>query len=304
MLALLFAFCCSIVSAQEIHVSSGSIKRFEHFPSQFVDPRTVDVWLPADYDGNKKYAVLYMQDGQMLFDSTKTWNHLEWGVDETLGRLIREKKIGPCIVVAIWNNGPKRAIEYLPQKAFDALSKSEKQLLFTGKDSRNQKPLLSGVPVSDNYLKFLVRELKPHIDKTFSTRPERAHTFVMGASMGGLISMYAICEYPKVFGGAACLSTHWIGVYRKENNPVPAALLNYLKQHLPAPKGHRLYFDHGTVKQDSLYGIYQKQADAILKARGYELNKNWLTRVFEGAEHSERAWRRRFDIPLLFLFKD
>ena len=83
------------------------------------------------------------------------------------------------------------------------------------------------VPVqSDAYLKFLVTELKPFIDSTFSVATDRSNTFIAGSSMGGLISMYAVCEYPAVFGGAACLSTHWPGIFTAENNPIPEAFEN------------------------------------------------------------------------------
>ena len=82
--------------SQDLHVISGTVNRFDSFPSRFVDARNVDVWLPNGYDPKKKYAVLYMHDGQMLFDSTATWNKQEWDVDEVAGRLIAEKRIKPC----------------------------------------------------------------------------------------------------------------------------------------------------------------------------------------------------------------
>ena len=150
------------------------------------------------------------------------------------------------------------------------------------------------------YLKFLVKELKPFIDKTFSTLQNKHNTFIAGSSMGGLISMYAICEYPKVFGGAACISTHWPGTFAVDNNPIPGAFLQYLKIHLPSPASHRIYFDYGTETLDALYAPFQLQADAIMKAKGYT-TKYWMTKKFEGESHSEVAWRKRFSIPAIFL---
>jgi enterochelin esterase-like enzyme len=153
---------------------------------------------------------------------------------------------------------------------------------------------------SDNYLRFIVKELKPFIDSTFSTLPGREHTFIAGSSMGGLISMYAFCEYPLVFGGAACLSTHWPGIFSMENNPVPTAFFRYLQSALPAPDGRRIYFDYGTATLDALYPPLQQQADQVMKAKGYG-PANWKTLEFRGEDHSENAWKKRLAIPVLFL---
>jgi enterochelin esterase-like enzyme len=163
-------------------------------------------------------------------------------------------------------------------------------------------PLIGKGPVSDAYLRFLVFELKPYIDSHFSTKKDQPNTFIAGSSMGGLISMYAICEYPDTFGGAACLSTHWTGIFTADNNPIPAAFLNYLKTNLPSPKNHKLYFDHGDKTLDSLYKPYQLKADEIIKAAGYG-KKDWISREFPGEDHSERSWYKRLDIPMLFLLK-
>jgi enterochelin esterase-like enzyme len=302
-LFLLFSFSLSGIT-QKPAVSSGQIKHFENFPSVYITPRQVDVWLPPGYSPSKKYAVLYMHDGQMLFDSTITWNKKDWQADEVATKLIGEKKIQPCIIVGIWNLASMsvgRHSEYFPQKPFEKMSVKEKdsvisQLQQAGRTKADFKP------VSDNYLKFIVRELKPFIDSAFSTRKEKKSTLVAGSSMGGLISMYAICEYPDVFGGAACLSTHWPGTFTIENNPVPAAFFEYMKSHLPDPVDHKIYFDYGDQTLDALYPLLQKKADEIMKVKGYT-TANWLTRYFPGENHSETAWAKRLDIPLLFLLK-
>ena len=111
--------------------------------------------------------------------------------------------------------------------------------------------------------------------------------------MGGLISAYAICEYPEVFGGAACFSTHW--------PPLDGVFVEYIKDNLPDPASHNIYFDHGTEDLDGEYGPYQLQVDSAMEAKGYVSGENWITMKFEGQGHNERAWRSRFHISMEFL---
>lgn len=243
-----------------------------------------------------------MHDGQMLFDSATNWNKQKWGVDETMGKLLMEKKIKDCIVVGVWNNGKYRHSEYFPQEALNYLSQNDKtDVLNYTRDDQKERLLQDG-PSSDSYLNFLVLELKPFIDSAYSTLSDQQNTFISGSSMGGLISMYAICEYPQVYCGAACLSTHWPGTFKTENNPVPAAFLSYLNDNLPSPANHKFYFDYGTATLDSLYKPFQLQADEIMKSKGFK-KKNWITREFPGEDHTERAWKKRFEIPVMFLLK-
>ena len=301
LVSLIFIFLGMAAKAQEPHVSSGKIQRLSNFKSNYVDSRNIDIWLPDGYSPNEKYAVVYMHDGQSLFDADITWNKQEWDADGTAAKLIADGKTQKFIVVGIWNNGMKRHFEYFPQKAFAKLTK-EQQEFVSGQLLSEKKIKEPFNPCSDNYLKFVVTELKPYIDSNFSTRTDAAHTFIAGSSMGGLISMYAICEYPEVFGGAACLSTHWPGIFKAENNPVPAVFFDYLKNHLPGPKNHKFYFDYGDQTLDALYPNLQKQVDVIMKEKGYS-GKNWITRFFPGENHSEDAWKKRLNIPFEFLLK-
>ena len=288
-----------IANAQEVKVSSGSLKRFLSFKSQFIDARNIDVWLPDGYSETEKYAVLYMHDGQMLYDAATTWNKQAWEVDEVAGKLIADTKTQKFIVVGIWNNDQKRHPEYFPQKPFESLTKEQKEFV-TKKLLEKGRIKSSFNPISDMYLKFVVKELKPFIDKTFATKKGRNNTFIAGSSMGGLISMYAICEYPKVFGGAACMSTHWPGIFSIENNPIPDAFINYLKTNLPNPKNHKFYFDYGDQTLDILYKPFQEKVDVVMKAKGFT-DKNWSTQFFPGKDHSENSWHERLAIPLVFL---
>jgi enterochelin esterase-like enzyme len=292
--ALLSVQPVCIAGAAAARPATGAIERIE-VHSKLVDPRTIEVWLPDGYAerarAGQRFQVLYMHDGQMLFDPSATWNKQAWHVDVALDRLARAGRIAPTIVVAIPNNGKYRASEYIPQKIVDRLAPDLK--------ARFVHAALEDRPQSDNYLRFLVTELKPLIDQRYATRPEPAATFIMGSSMGGLISVYAFCEYPNVFGGAAGLSTHWVGSF-EANASIPIAAFGYLDSHLPPPSGRRLYLDHGTETLDALYGPSQAFVDEIARVHGYAA-PGYLSRVYPGTNHSEAAWADRLDVPLQFL---
>lgn len=305
---LLLAFLTIILSCSSpedhpslLDLSGGKIERIENFKSNFVIARNIDVWLPDNYSADKKYAVLYMHDGQMLFDSTKSWNKQEWGVDETMSQLLNEGKIRNTIVVGIWNTEFRHS-EYFPQKPFESLPQSFQDSLQAHGQRNESTKLFKTKVCSDNYLKFIVEELKPYIDKKYTTLSDVKNTFIAGSSMGGLISMYAICEYPEIFSGAACLSTHWVGTFDTLNNPIPAKFAAYLDGNLPNPKDHSIYFDYGTETLDALYEPYQVLIDSIMIKHAYEA-ENWKTMKFEGENHSEISWNKRLHIPLSFLLK-
>ena len=280
--------------------ASGRIERLHDFASEYISARNVDIWLPPGYSDKQKYAVLYMHDGQMLFDAAITWNKQEWRADEVAAKLMAEGKVRPFIIVGVHNSGKTRHSDYFPQKPFKSLPEATRSALLQA--NRNAGQALFGSDIaSDAYLKFLVEELKPYIDGNYSVYTDAAHTALMVSSMGGLISMYAISEYPGVFGSAACISTHWPGAVPSDDNPIPDTFFSYMRENLPDPASHRLYFDYGTATLDAFYPPLQAKADAVLREKGYSAG-NWQTHAFPGAEHSENAWSARLDIPLQFLF--
>jgi enterochelin esterase-like enzyme len=291
------------IKAQSLpEVVSGKIERITQFQSKYVTARNIDIWLPEGYSPTKKYSVLYMNDGQMLFDANMTWNKQSWDVDDVVTPLLKENKIQDLIVVGIWNDSNTRHIDYFPQKPFESLTQQQQDSIYNSNRTNGQKVFNGKTINSDNYLKFLVEEIRPIINKRYSVYKDVKHTFIAGSSMGGLISLYAICEYPKIFGGAACLSTHWPGIFTVENNPIPNAFFSYLKTHLPNPKSHKIYFDYGTDTLDALYKSLQPKVDEIMISKGFS-KTNWITKKFEGDDHSENSWKRRFDVPLLFLMR-
>ena len=281
----LTAFGCSKEAVKSAEGVTGELVRVADFPSNNVDPRHLDIWLPPGYhaDENKRYPVIYMHDGQNLFDPNAT-DYGDWGVDEAMTRLIESGDVRPAIIVGVWNT-PKRFEEYMPQKVIEG------NFVETGVEGYD--PIPSETVFSDRYLKFLVEEVKPYIDQNYRTLTGPEDTFSMGSSMGGLISAYAVTEYPDVFGGAGCVSTHW---------PIEnGVMVDYLAENLPPAGAHRIYFDHGTEALDALYEPFQNRVDDVMRAKGYREDVDWMTRKFEGEPHNEVAWRGRVHIPLTFL---
>ncbi|WP_397445859.1 alpha/beta hydrolase [Polaribacter sp. R77954] len=279
-------------------LAAGKLIRVDSFPSKNIKPRPVDVWLPENYSDEKKYAVLYMHDGQNLFDSLSTWNKQEWMIDEVATELMRSKKTKDFIVVGIHNIPQIRWLDLFPEKALQNLSQTE---IDEAQSISNSKVNLNDFK-GDEYLQFLVKELKPYVDKTYAVHTNKENTFVAGSSMGGLMSMYAISEYPNVFEGAACISTHWPGAMPSEHNPFPNAIFKYAAENIPKASSHKLYFDYGNKTLDQFYPKYAPKVDSIYLNNGYSEN-NFKNLFFEGTNHSERSWQKRVDIPIAFLLK-
>jgi len=251
-------------------VRHGRLERLPALASRHVDARPVDVWLPPGYDSRRPHAVLYMHDGQMLFDPSTTWNKQAWELDRMAAPLLARGALSDFIVVAPWNNGKLRFAEYFPEAWVAHLDA-------TWRDTLAERALL-GPPRSGR---------------------EREHTFLAGSSMGGLISRYGLCEHPRVFGGAACLSTHWIGGYER-NDVVPAAALRYLRDKLPTPDSVRIWMDRGDQDLDALYDRAQARVDALMADKGFRAPR-FVSKVFAGTGHNERAWRDRLPEVLGFL---
>lgn len=228
-----------------------------------IKPRDVFVWLPTAYDAqpDRRFPVLYMHDGHNVLDPRfSTWG-VDWGIDESIERLATAGMIEPPIVVAPFCTEDRRA-EYSPH---------------------HQGP---------DYARLLLDELKPRVDATFRTRPGREDTAVMGSSMGGLISLYIALEHRDRVARAGCVSTHWVwedAAYLRQLEAVPPAL--------GADPMHPLllYFDYGTEDIDAPYAPLQARADAALVRAGWRPGLDFITRRFDGAGHSEHAWRARLD---------
>lgn len=274
---------------------AGRIERWAGYPSRHVAARHVEVWLPPGYEARvrdgARFGVLYMHDGQMLFDARTTWNKQAWGAEVAAQAVMAAGGVQDFIIVAPWNGGELRRSEYYPAGFLPHLPATLRD--------HYVKEALAGQPRSDAYLRFLVEELKPAVDARYATRPEREACWLMGSSMGGLISAYGLWEYPQVFGGAVCLSTHWIGIWQR-NAEFPAAAMAYLQARPPAPESVRLWTDRGTRELDAQYAGAHEDIAALLRRLGFAAPR-FHAEVVEGTGHNETDWSRRLERAMRFL---
>jgi len=210
------------------HTVVGTLKVLpDVWSPQLDNRRDILVWLPSSYDfSEKRYPVIYMQDGQNLFDRATSFADEEWQVDETLETLSHEGL--EAIVVGIPNMGPQRVAEYNP----------------------------FGSGRGDAYIQFIAETLKPIIDRDYRTLAVQTHTGIFGSSMGGLISLYAFFRRPDVFGFVGAMSPAlWVG---------GRAIYTYVRQAPPAPG--RIYLDNGTREGSAkrMYLLLLEKADRPL----------------------------------------
>lgn len=300
---VVWIFCSTAFAQAAIQpgpkVDCGSSYRISTWNNPAFSERTVDVWLPKGYPDSAPYPVVYMHDGQMLFDSEQTWNKQSWNIDSILCAAQALGKFPIPIVVGIWNNPQSRHADYLPEKPFYSLSGPEQQLIA---DELKQHGRTTGMfrPNSDAYLAFLMNQIRPEIESKFQVSPEAKHTILAGSSMGGLISWYGMCEYPNHWGGIGSISTHWPGIFSVEHNPLPGAFERYLRKQLPQVLNKKWYLDSGTETLDSMYSELNIRFIELLQNQIPEKLMHW--KVTEGADHSENSWSQRVPEFFQFLF--
>jgi alpha-amylase len=263
----------------------GTLVYWQNVTSEFLsESRHVEVWLPPGYedDPERRYKVIYMHDGQNLFDPRLSYTGIDWGVDEAMMRGVEAGLFEPAIVVGAWNS-PQRAPEYSPWH---------------------------GAP---NYARFLIEELMPRVNAEFRTFSGREDTFVMGSSMGGLLSFYLVKEHPDKFSACGCVSTHfpisesvaaaYFSNASDESDTTPY-ILRDISNGDTVPKDVRFFFDYGTKGLDAEYGpSHAVVRDWLLRQQLTE-GQDFLIREYEDADHNEASWRARLDDQLVWLLAD
>jgi predicted alpha/beta superfamily hydrolase len=276
---LLLLFSCGAVAAQQPHTLTGDMRVHRKFRSKILNnERDVIVYLPPDYASSKKrYSVLYLHDGQNLFDGATSFiPGQEWRIDETAQSLIAAGRIEPLIIVGVYNTGNDRVHEYTA--------------------AANAKFKAGGK--ADLYGRLLVEELKPFIDATYRTRRDAKHTGLGGSSLGGLVSLYLGVNYTNVFSKIAVVSP---AVWWADKQIVRFV------HGLPSRPSLRIWLDIGTKEgrnpQEAQHTV--EGARLLKKAlieKGWKLEKDLKYLEAEGAEHNERAWADRAEQMLEFLF--
>lgn len=268
-----------------------------NFPSDHVQPRNLSIYLPAGYsaDGDETYPVIYAHDGQNLFEPGRSYGGVEWQLDETATALFAGDAVRPAIIVGIWNTN-ERWQEYAPQKAIERLT-GDMASDWLG----TELPELKG----DAYLRFITQELKPYIDTTYRTQTDAENTLIMGSSMGGLISLYAVAEYPDTFSRAAAVSIHWplADPGSTISAQADAVMQAYLETSGIDPAKHEIWFDRGTEALDATYAPHAQAMEAWFRAQGWTEDRA-IFRDYPGTDHSEGAWADRADQILTFLLAD
>ncbi len=264
----------------EIRVSAwgrDAVRYHIDFTSRYLrNQRPLAVYLPPGYGREtRRYPVLYMQDGQNLFDANTAFGGNPWRADETAERLIRAGRIEPVIIVGIGNT-PGRLQEYGP----------------TGRRSH-------GTTRSHRYAKFLIDEVKPFIDRTYRTLPDREHTAIGGSSMGGLISLFLCKWHPEMFGLCAAVSPSlWWDreLIVRQTSKDPSWLA-----------GTRFWLDMGDQegttdagKRDQLRRA--RRLAELFAAAGLREGRDFRFLAVKDGYHCEHAWAARFDQVLTFLF--
>jgi enterochelin esterase-like enzyme len=253
-------------------VSSGQLRKHERFRSRFLrNQRDLIVYVPPGYDQqpHRRFPVLYLHDGQNLFDRATAFAGQDWNVQGAADYLIQGGAIEPLIIVGIYNTGKSRIYEYTPTKV----------------------PKLGGGR-ADRYAKFLMQEVMPFVQQQYRALPEPSQTGIGGSSLGGLVSLYIGLKYPQSFGKIAALSPSvwW-------NQRVILRLAAAANLH-PRPS---IWLDIGTREGPKIVPDVEQFRDLLLK-KGWRENQDLHYERVEGAEHNEAAWSQRVGPFLQFLY--
>ena len=255
----------------------GTLRYWHDVPSRHLrTTRHVSLWLPPSYadSGSRRYPVLYMHDGQNLFDPRLANTGIDWGVDEAIVRSAAAGRMPEVIVVGVWSTADRLA-EYSPWHR------------------------------GPQYGRFLIEELMPEVNAELRTLKGPRHTTLLGSSVGGLISLDLARRHPAVFGAAGCVSIalalSQANVTRLAEASTEPLIARAIERGLRFPRGPRLYLDEGTSAAYATDAPVLTPVTQWLLRQGHREGSDFVVRRIEGAEHNEAAWRARLGDVLAFL---
>jgi enterochelin esterase-like enzyme len=277
----------------------GQLYVLRDFTSSHLAARDLYVWTPDGVDEATRLPVLYMQDGQNLFDARLVPFGVAWEADASLSRLIDAGRIAPTIVVGVACTEDRFA-EYAPALILDLLPAPARQAVVDA---------WPGAPKSAAYARMLIEEVKPLVDAAFPTLPDRESTFLGGSSMGAVVAAELLARHADVFAGAALLSAHFSLLPVTEAEPLPEGFAKdvaravglFARRHMPRAGSHRLWLDRSTLSIDRFYPPSHAAFVEALQALGYAEGDDLSVRAYDGVGHDEGAWRERLDEALAFL---
>jgi predicted alpha/beta superfamily hydrolase len=253
----------------------GRLHLHPKFPSKFLSTRRdLIVYVPPGYaETGARHPVLYLQDGQNLFDPATAFGGQDWRADVTADEMTRRGEIEPPIIVGVYNTGERRMSEYAPTR-----------------DPRHRKG-----GKANRYAEMLARELKPFIDHEYRTLKPAKYTAVGGSSLGGLVTLVAGLQYPRVFGGLAVMSPSVWWHHR--------SILRWVHEYTGTARP-RMWVDVGTAEGGAAQHVVEdaRVLRDALAGKGWREGDDLSYHEIPGAEHSERAWGARFGAVLAYLF--
>ena len=263
---------------QPKHTLTGNIQSHPQFESRLLrNRRDILVYLPRGYRRaiRQRYPVLYLHDGQNVFDAATSFGGVEWGADESAQRLTRQRLIEPLIIVAVPNVGKNRIHEYAPSRGV---------IETTATRQKRSRGLLR------RYGRFLIEELKPFIDYHYRTRPEPESTGLGGSSLGGLATLTLGLWYSNVFNRLAVMSPSiwW-------DDCVIYRIVDQLTEKPPL----KIWLDTGTNEDG--WERARVLRDRLVE-KGWRLDDDLEYVEAIGADHSEAAWGYRFEAVLRYLY--
>lgn len=264
--------------------------------------REVFVWTPDGWSGESPLPVLYVQDGQNLFDARRVPYGAAWEIDACLSRLIARGAAPPILVVGV-ACAENRLAEYAPHPILQRASPHTRAAVDAA---------WGRLPPAGAYAALVVERIKPVIDRAFPTRRDPGSTFILGSSMGGVAALECLARHPDVFGGVAALSAHLslLPVDGTETMPrdfaadIASAVGAFAQDQMPPSGRHRIWLDRSELDIDRHYGPSHDALVAALIAKGYRPGVDLMRRAFPGVGHNEAAWRDRLDEVLTFLLAD